>query len=698
MSALSRIRQNIGLIAVVIGIALLAFILTDFLSGITGFFQGPIDAGTVAGQTITDQEYRERVSNALQQVGSQDELENGRARDQVWNQMVSEKVFDLEYEKIGLEISNDELLDMFAGDEISPFLRQYLLAPGQQYDRAQMQQFLEQINEDPERAQQFKPLEDYAIKARAQQKYLAMISAGFLGSQASARQQYINQNKKVDLSFLAVNYTQIPDSQVQVSDGEMQTYINAHKDEAQFKQEDETLLRYVKFELKPSKPDSSKSFNKMAKLKETFANSTKDSSYTSNKSRTPYGQNYQPISNLPVAIRDQVVNAEPKTVIGPIQEQGYYKLYKLVGTEAAETSSAKINHILLTFKADTQEVRNKAADLARQARSGSDFGELAQENSEDFRSRINGGSLGWYQRNLYGEDFDDAIEKASVGSIIGPIKGRGGFHVVQVVAKTNKNYDIAQIEDEIIYSTTTRDSVYREANQFAAQLNQTKDINQASTDASQVAYESNPITEATRDVLGLNGGRDLVIWALNNDVGDISKVFRIKDNYVIAQVTDRKKEGVKSVDDVRDIVERKVRNQKKAELIKKSLMSIGGQDLNAMKDAYGAGAFVSTAQGITFESASIPGIGSEKAIIGKALGMAQGATSAPMVGDNGVYVIQVTGITEASEPDEATLIALKNSQSQQGALSIQNKIQPALIDIADVEDTRAKSEARNSGY
>ena len=688
-----------GLIAIVIFVALLAFILTDFFSGISRIVAGPPDAGVVAGEAVSDQAYRVRVNEVLSRMPGGNELQTGQVRDDVWNRMVSEIVFDQEFASVGLEVTGAEIYDMFAGRNISPYVRQYFQQffemQGKDFNIEDVKRYLDIAAQNPDERQRLARFEADLARARAVERYFNMISAAYTGSQAMARQRYIDQNRKVNLSFLAINYSSLPDTTIPVSDSELRSYISAH--EEQYKQAAETYIRYVRFTLQPSVSDSATAFTNLQRMEASFASAENDSLYTSNKSRVPYSRAYQPVYGLPEVIRDSVVAGEPGDIYGPLLEQGYFKLYKLVGTEAAENPAAKINHILITYKGDTVAARTQAADLTRQARSG-DFAAVAAANSDDFNSRNRGGELGWYTRGTFGEDFDKAVDAASVGSIIGPVEGRGGFHVIQIVAKSSRNYDIAQIEEEIIYSTATRDSVYGEANLFASQLMNTKDINESAADANVVAFESNALNDQSRDVLGLNGGRELVVWAVSSSVGDISKVLRIDDNYVIAQVTEKKAEGLRSIEDVRDEVTIKVRNEKKGRQIAEQLRGMSGQDLNAMKDAYGTGATVSSASNVTFESSSIPGIGNDRAVIGRAMTLEQGVISEPVLGDKAVYVLQVTGITEAPEADESTLTALKESIVSQGQVALQNKIESGLIDLAEVEDKRAQAEARGYGY
>lgn len=686
MSTLSRIRQNIGLIAIVIFIALASFILTDFFQGITTVLQGIPEAGTVAGTEISDQEYQERVNLYMQnQGGVPGELQSCQLRSSAWDNLVQENVYEDAMAEVGLKITGEELYAMF--EQVTPLVRQILgIGPNQQIEPNQIKRYLDQLlQQDPE---QLALIEDVMAQQRGSQRYLNMLSACYVSSDEAARRAFRESNRKVDLSFLGVNFTAIPDSTVPVSDSDLRAYMRAH--EGTYKQEAQTYLRYVRFKLTPTRADSMKTFNNLLRQRETFASVQNDSVYTIGKARQPYRPNPVAISTLPKEIRDSVRNAEPGSVFGPVMQGGFYQLFKVVSVADSGQSAAKINHILFT---GDSTVEAEAQRVAGQARSGTDFAELAAEHSGDFNTKNIGGSLGWYRRGQFGPDFDEAIDNASTGDIVGPIQGPGGYHVVQIVDKTTNVYDMARIEEEIIYSKSTRDSVYGRANQFAAQLIASEDINRAAAEAQVNAFESNPLTETTCDVLGLNGGRELVVWALSSDVGEVSrKVFNINDNFVVAQVTRRLEEGLPPLDEVRDEVARKLRNEKKGEMIREKLASLAGQDLNAMKNAYGAGAFINTAKGISFSSNSIPGVGADPKLVGKAVSLAAGETSSPIVGLNGVYVLQATNVTEAGEVDEAQLQARRTQLARQGQQQLQGKINAALIELAKVDDNRLEGE------
>ncbi|MEM9987102.1 MAG: peptidylprolyl isomerase, partial [Bacteroidota bacterium] len=231
---------------------------------------------------------------------------------------------------------------------------------------------------------------------------------------------------------------------------------------------------------------------------------------------------------------------------------------------------------------------------------------------------------------------------------------------------------------------------------FAAYLQNSQDINETASELGFPAFQSAPLNKEACSVGGgLNGGRELVVWAVSAEVGDVAKrIFTVGDNYVVAQVVSRTEEGVQPLEDVRDIVAGRVRNQKKAEMIRERLSAYAGQDLNAMQTGYGEGAFVNSAQNISFSSPTIPNVGADPIVIGKAIALSQGETSGIIEGQDGMYVVQVTGVTEAEELDEASLGIQRDQAAQQGRFSLQSAINNALIEMSTIDDNRIAIERR----
>lgn len=710
MSALSMIRNNIGLVAVIIGISLLGFILTDLLSSANrsgGAFQGSSEAGMVAGQKVSRDRYAERVDQYVQsrqnQFGSLTPTQRYQAEDDAWNSLVSEIVFEQELEDVGVSISGAEVLDMFVGEKISPLVIQQFAASADQYDVNQVKTFLQQVQDDPDpesaSRQQMKAFEDYLVQVRSIEQYQNAFKSGYVGSTQMAAQQHEEQTKAVDLTFLGVNYSQIADSTVNVSDNDLRSYISSHAKE--FDQEEETFVSFVRYDINPSKADSVIAYAKLAKQKQAFSETTlADSTYTASRTRFPFSPGIsQPISDVPAGIKDLLVDANEKDVFGPILEGRYYRLYKVVEVQDTADYFANINHILVRFAgstaADTAKALTDARAIRRDVTAGN-FGEVAAEKSQDFASRANGGEIGWYRKfTSYGEDFDKAVGRASVGSVIGPIKSNQGYHIVQVVNKTRKTFSIANIEQIIYPSDNTRDSVYNDVNRLAQKATASGDLDASAAELGLTAIKSNGLARSTKQVQGLPVGRQLVRWAIDASTGDLSTIIEINNDidktFVFGQVTDRVAKGLQQISNpgVRSRAFAEVVKEKKAAMIMAKLS--GGSDLNSIKDGYGAGAFVSSAKGINFSSSSIPGIGNDLLIVGTALGMETGQQSAPIAGENGVFILKVDDVRGADPLDAATLATRKVTDVLTTQRNYISKVEPALMELGDAEDTREQA-------
>jgi len=153
MALIKEIRQRTGLAIGVIAGGLILFLLGgDLLSPNSSLLgnNNPV-VGEIAGEDITYQEYVDKVEEfriAYQQrtVQAPSEVEMFSVREQAWQAMIVDKVFKEEYEKLGLTISPEELVDMVQGKNIVPELRQQLVNPETgQFDTTQLISFLQSL-------------------------------------------------------------------------------------------------------------------------------------------------------------------------------------------------------------------------------------------------------------------------------------------------------------------------------------------------------------------------------------------------------------------------------------------------------------------------------------------------------------------------------------------------------------------------
>lgn len=716
MSIMSRIRNNIVLVVVLIAVAILAFTVQDTLSNLIGGGGGSNTVGEVAGQEISIQEFNERYQlllNNQRQPGAPplSDQQVNQTLDNAWSQMVNEIIVDNEKEKIGLQVTNAELADMFTGRNISQYVRSYFgsffdspqaVEAGytQGFSGANVRKYIQTLQDQgtPEQKADYKNFEDNLKDFREQERFDNLLRAAFAGSNTMAKEKYAEKTTTYDISYVAVPYASISDSSIasDVSDSDYRDFIE--ENEFRFEQKAATVIQYAVFDIIPTAADSANARQELVRDKERFELAKNDSTFTIGKTRDPYQNQLVNISAVPADIQDAVLSATPGTVWGPYLDatisfggptDAYYKLYKLVDAEISEDESwGKIRYKTVPFGTDTAAAESEARDLLSQAR---------RQSMDSLDAVVD---AGWYTKGRLGEDVDEAVDNASIGSIIGPVKSTSGWAIIEVLNKTNKRFGIANIENIIIYSDGTKRAADKEASLFAAKAMDMGSVETAGGEANVRTYPSQELTvetPASTQLTGLKeGSRQLVRWALDAKDGEFSEIMEAGDAFVFAQVIDKKTPGVKPVSELRGVLKSQVFNRKKAEIIKDRLESIGGSDLNAIvaayNEKYGSGAAVqSTASGITFSSNQISGIGNAPKVVGTVAGMELNEVKGPIDDALGVYYVQLTNINEAAEPDAITLQQERSNYATQAQSQFSTKINAALRELADVKDTRYKA-------
>jgi len=107
-------------------------------------------------------------------------------------------------------------------------------------------------------------------------------------------------------------------------------------------------------------------------------------------------------------------------------------------------------HILITGKDDAAALAQAEKVLA-EAKAGKDFGELAQQYSQDPGSAKNGGDLGWAERSAFVAPFADALFGMKVAEIKGPVKTQFGYHIIrldEIQAGKSKSFEEARSDLE----------------------------------------------------------------------------------------------------------------------------------------------------------------------------------------------------------------------------------------------------------
>jgi len=161
MSIITQIRNKAGLMVILIGLALVSFLLMDVFSQNSLFNQSNSNViGEIDGEEITAPMFEERVAEAVENYKANsktdkvDEATLSSLRDQVWNELVRERIMKNATSDLGLAVSREELFDMVQGSQIHPTVKQAFTDPKTgNFDRSQVLKFLREIDQQPEEMQ-----------------------------------------------------------------------------------------------------------------------------------------------------------------------------------------------------------------------------------------------------------------------------------------------------------------------------------------------------------------------------------------------------------------------------------------------------------------------------------------------------------------------------------------------------------------
>lgn len=682
MAVLSKIRQRTGLLIIVIGFCLLAFLVGDaFQSGTFGSDANEI--GSVNGTDIPTQEFLQKVAMAEKQGQG---ISNTQAFNSTWEQEVRSIILSEEFEKLGLKVGDEQFINVIKQNPNFAQNPQFLNAAGL-FDENKFKEFLKSIKNAPNQEQwlQWKAFEGNIEKYTVEQMYNTMIKSGVYTTKAEGKLAYKLEADKVDFDYVMVPFSSINDDQVKVTDAEIIDFMK--KSPKKYKSDNTTSIDFVLFENKPSKEDELAMSSKINELKTKFDSVSNVGKFVNENSDIKFDSTYLAKKDLPLEFQEQLFNLPAGSVFGPYVHNGHQCLSRMMGRKANAT--AKASHILLAYKGAPQsaatrtkeEAQALANSLLAQAKANPDgFGMLAMTNSDDPGSKNNGGEYDNITPGQMVPQFNDYVFNNPVGSI-GVVETDFGFHVIKVSGK-NDAVLMGTVAQKIQPSDATIDATYTKASQFESDALENKDFAALAKKSGVEVVNANNIKAFDEYVQGLGSQREIVRWSFSSDT-DINSVkrFETTQGFVIAKLKDKNETGLLPIELAKQSVEPLLKNKKKAELIKKKM---NGNTLESV--AKSSGASVLPATGVSLKTPVIPNIGSEPKVVGKAFNLASGKTSEIIEGNAGMYMIKGKSVIKAADlPSYTTYINQDRTQNQSYSVS---KAYTALKDKAEIKDNR----------
>lgn len=701
MAIIGTIRKHSWVAVLIVGIAILAFILGDLTKNRGGI----PDMGTVNGTTLTNQRFNELVTEmennykAQYQVGQVPADVEMQIRDQVWQQFVDETLMEEQTSKLGLKVTAAEVSDMYTGQFIHPYLRQMFTNPQTgQYDTRQVNYWIDNFDQlDTAQRMQWIEVEKYVRRDREQQKYSNLIGMAFYMPKAIAAKVAEYGASTSNVRVVAMPFQSVTDEEVTLADADYKAYYDEHR--ADFRVREELRdVEFVTFPINPTQQDLVDIQNDVMKVWAEFQTTADDelAFFVNAESDRPYDSTYVRSSAFTAPIDQLVENAAAGSFIEPQVTAGEWVMAKVLGTAMRPDSLRASVVYILNSKAGGNIVRSE-----EQAKVMADsvlnlvktnkitFEQAVEQFSDDPQKAETKGDMGWQLDGGYGF-LNEQLVANPVGTAFLFEHPQGvGYFIVKVTDKTPaaKKYRVAMITRAILPSSATNRAVYAEASQFAGQ-NRTLSAFESAAQQQNMQVRSARLNMMASQMPGVSNARSIVQWAYNEDTkvtAVADQVFECDNMFVVVALKDVFKPGYATLEQVRTMIEQPVRLEKKGEV----LMARADEALRAGKDINSVAAklnvVVDTLDSVAFTDYYLGRYGMEPKVQ-SAIAVTESGIVGPVKGANGVYIVNVDSRAPKAEVDGDAI----RMQLEQGYRNKMRAVSQVLKDNAKVKDQRNK--------
>lgn len=671
MTALGKIRSKGILLIIIIGLGLFAFIAEEAFrscNGIKG--QNSQQIGEVLGEKIYVQDFQkllEEYQDAMKLTMRTDNLSEdqlNQLKDQVWQQLVSERVMKEDCKKLGLTVTEDELQNVL-NDGTNQLLTQTPFVNQQtgRFDVSILKQFIDayrkaEASNNSQQLDQMRPAYNYWLfvekNLRTQllaQKYQSLLANCVLSNKVEAKMAFNEENEEAQIQLASIAYNTIKDANIKVTDEELKAKYEELK--PAFRQQQETRdVKMVDVQVKASATDRAQLQKDMAGYQKQLA-AAADPTQVVSKSGSMIQYIGLPVSGKAFQQYPDIASKIDSMAVGTtgVVENTKDNTYNIVRILSRTELPDSVEFRQIQVGGKTLEAARASADSIQKAlAAGGDFQAIAKRYGQDSTTTWFTGAM-YEQASTMSQDnraYIEALLNGAVGSTQN-IELTQGNVVIQVLnRKAMKSKAVAAvIKKEIRFSDNTYSKAYNRFSQFVTQSQASlADLQKHATKFGYTVQDLNDFATSSHTVgnVGGSGIRDAIKWIFEAKEGQVSQLFEAgkeNDHLLVLCMTKIHPQGYRPWDDaqVKEILKREVIRDKKAEMIMAKLKGV-----NSIAAAQAKGAKVSTVNQITFAApAFIQATGAaEPALSGAVAATAQGKFgSAPVKGNAGVYVFQV---------------------------------------------------------
>ena len=633
---------------------------------------------------------------------TEDEL--NQVKDQVWQQLVNNRVLEADAKKVGLTVTEQELSNVL-NDGTNPMLAQTPFVNQQtgRFDINALQQFLDGYNKakasNSPQLEQMQTIYDYWLfvekNLRTQllgQKYQALLASCVLSNKAEAKMAFKDNNEESEIQLASLAYSTIKDADVKVTDEDLKAKYEELK--PAFRQNTETRdIKFVDYQIKASASDRNAIVKDMNELQKQLATAT-DPSLVISKSGSMIPYLGLPVSSKAYQQYPDIASKIDSLAVGTtgVTENKQDNTLNIIRVMSKAQLPDSVQFRQIQVAANTPEEAHAKADSIQKALAGgADFVAIAKRYGQT-------GEKVWFTGQQYeaapsmSEDnrtYIEALLNGEVNAIQNVALTQGNIILQVVDKKAMKTKTTAAIIKKLIdFSKATRSDAYNKFSEFVAKSTTAADLEKNASKYGYHVQSLNDVSTSEHYVAGVHGTRDALKWLFDAKQGDVSPLYECGDNdhLMVIVLSAIHPKGYRSWDDpqVKEILKREVIKDKKAEKLMAKLKGV-----NSIAAAQAKGAKVSTVSQITFAApAFVQATGSaEPALSGAVAATAAGKFSKnPVKGNAGIYVFQV--VKKALRAGSKYNETMAMQQAAQQNMQFLSNFMQDLILKANVVDNR----------
>ncbi len=694
---------------IVVGFALLAFILGDLLtSGSTFLGKARDRAFVVNGEVITTQQYADKITQfeefqkMVSGQSSLDENISSQIREAVFQQVVRERLLVDQTNRLGLVVSKAEMNDLVHGEFISPILQQlpFFVDPETGFfSRAALVEFLNVVNmtspnpQEQAAVDQYKSLwlfiEDMVKTQRLEEKYVSLLSQAVAVNDVEAKAHFDLSRQNADIAYSMKSYFTVADSLVSVTDKEVKEFYDQHREMYRLDAPVVKLTYFMK-EIVPSAEDFAEVEAESHVAYDQLMEAANPAVVVADYSDIPYRDVFMSEQLFTPSQLDFVRTAAINDMYGPTREENAYQVYKLID-RAVIPDSIWFRVIAIpdaSMVGQDTLIVHFVDSLYNVLRGGESFADVANS----LNPSSNGGEVGWAREIdliSLGAESVRSLFSAPVGQPV-KLSVPGQQLIIQVEEKTRPvtKYKLAVVNMPVVPSEKTSNNVDNQLNQLVSADNVGANFTELASEGGYMVMPNMTFSANDFSLAQIPNSRQVITWAANEGKMGSVKKFDLTNARIVARVDQVIPAGYSPLSEVSEGILLRLVNEKKAQYVIEDLESQGLTSLDAY--AIAMNSVTDTVRFVNFTTQNITGIGVEPVLSGISAFAPENAITGPVKGNMGVYVASVVNRTHDQEEVAYDAREQKNNMMSNNAYRLRMQSIEVLKSTLGVEDNRYK--------